>query len=226
MVFTRDRGKVPTMAKGVQRITSKNVGHLEPGYRISVMIAWSQGMEKLASAKMLEPFLELRNTQGGSSLLAYVLELVEESTHDHHPDPWIYDHLVTVLRQLNQSFVQTSGSVGDRERLWVRIFSLQILSHIGNLAPLGQCLTCQKPLRGNVASHPSDYGFVHADHQLPSSHPVPQDVYELLLSLHVLPLQEFARVPLEHAPLRETIPYCDDMIHGALQHQLQSASFV
>lgn len=228
VLYSKHRGKFTTIARGTQKITSKNVGHLEPGSLIDVMVAYSPSIEKLASAKMRESFIALRSDVTGIALLSFVVEFADRVNHDHEPDVVFYQQVVEALTVLNQRFErQPSSSEVAPLKCFVRIVSVQMLDHLGLIGSLDRCAECGDVLTGGVMLNIPDRAFTHAHHETTPGHQhVPRDAYEFLLTVLSMPLSEFFNLPLTHAPLSDVTRVCDRIIESALERPLHSAKFV
>lgn len=228
VLYSKHRGKITTIARGTQKITSKNAGHLEPGSIIDVMVAYSPSIEKLASAKMKESFAALRSDVVGIALLSYVLEFVDRIHHDHEPDALFYQRVVETLSALNRQFQnQPSPRKISALQCFVRITALQLLHHVGLMGSLDRCAECGDTMTGDVVLYISDRAFAHAHHEATMQHQnVGRDAYEFLLTVGSSSLSEFFDIPLMHAPLSDVTRLCDRIVESGLERPLHSAKFV
>lgn len=227
VLYSRSRGKISTVARGTQSVTSKNVGHIEPGYLVDTMVAYSLSSDKLAATKAKETWQATRKNLLGVSLLSFMLEFMERVTHDHEPDVVLYDAFVDALRQLNGVFARKRELHPSVLKFFVRVFALRTLDHLGQLAPITKCPQCSKAITGPVVLKAVDRAFMHPEHAAGTHHQaIDRGAYELLLSTFFLDSRDFFTFPFKHSPVNDATRFCDAIISSALERKLQTTAFV
>lgn len=135
--YTREAGKLSSLAKGVRKSEAKLASSLETGSKVEVMIVRTRGMGKIAGAVLEESFPHLRQNfealRLGVEALAWFDRLVELEERDET----LYQLLANYL-QVAEKLVQTNQT----EKLGVvtEAFFFQLCFHLGYPLQLGQCV--------------------------------------------------------------------------------------
>ncbi|PWH18621.1 MAG: DNA repair protein RecO [Anaerolineae bacterium] len=137
-LFSRERGKLRAVAKGVRKIRSRKAGHLEPFNRANLLLAQARDLPLITQAETISaslPFQEdlVRIGQG-----AYVLELVDRFTVEEEANAALYTLLVETLERLSQS---------DAPWFEVRFFEMKLLDFVGFRPQLFQCVLCGEAIQ-------------------------------------------------------------------------------
>jgi DNA repair protein RecO (recombination protein O) len=127
--FSRERGKLKTVAKGALRAKSSFAGKLDLFFHCELTVSWSRRSElhTLREAVVIEPFAGIRQNYPNTLAAGYFSELVEEMTEPEHPEAAIYELLVRALGYLEtkpvtaravdffeQELAKTLGLEGNR----------------------------------------------------------------------------------------------------------------
>ena len=145
--FTRDFGKLATIAKGAKRLKGPFEAALDLLAQCEVVILRksSGGLDILTEAKLLKRFAppgdSLANLYGGY----YVAELLDGLCEEEEPHPRLFEAALATLDAL-----QSQGNLA----LTVAKFELDLLADLGHLPELELCVQCGQPLE--QATH---YGF-------------------------------------------------------------------
>ncbi len=97
-LYTRERGRVELLARGVKKIVSKNASHLEPGVFALVESVSGKEMEHLTTAQAVEIFSGLRTDGEKLSAVQYAMFFVTRMTKDAVPDERLFFLLLDWLR--------------------------------------------------------------------------------------------------------------------------------
>lgn len=120
-VFTQNLGKIPVLAKGVRRITSRRAGNVELLNRVSIFLHQTKGMPILTEAVSLNTYSKLKQNLKLSTYAFHILELVDRLTAENQENRIVYEHLVEVLKRLER----------NPRQILVRAFEAKILSNLG-----------------------------------------------------------------------------------------------
>ena len=121
-VFTRDRGKVTLLAKGVRRQASRKAGHIEPFTQVDLLVAKGKSLDLVTQAETVAAHRALREDLWRSTWASYVAELADVFTLDHDPQALLFDLLAETLDRLN----------GDADpALCARYYELHLLGLVG-----------------------------------------------------------------------------------------------
>lgn len=120
-VFALQRGKISVLAKGVRRITSRRAGNVELLNRVIMYLHQGKGMPILTEATTLDTYSKLKEDLTLSTYAYHIIELVNKLTAENQGNRTLYEHLVEVLRRLEQK----------PRQILIRAFEAKILSNLG-----------------------------------------------------------------------------------------------
>ena len=120
-VFTLHKGKLPVLAKGVRRITSRRAGNVELLNRVIIYLYQGKGMPMLTEAESLETFPVIKEDLTLSTYAFHIIELVDKLTAENQDNRILYRYLVGVLRKLEK----------NPRQIFIRAFEAKILSDLG-----------------------------------------------------------------------------------------------
>jgi DNA repair protein RecO (recombination protein O) len=100
VLFTRDRGKVRAVAKGVRKTSSRFGARLEPMSHVALQLYEGRELDTITQAESLEHFRELRDDLDRITRAASMLEVVDHMTQEREPNVKLYTMLLGALRAL------------------------------------------------------------------------------------------------------------------------------
>ena len=130
-VYSRQRGKLRALAKGVRKTRSRKAGHVEPFTRVSLQLATGRNWFIVSQAEAQETYNNLRESLETIGFASYVIELVDRFTYEEEENSPIYDLLVQTLKRLND---------GDPPFLVIRYFEIRLLDTLGFRPELKICV--------------------------------------------------------------------------------------
>jgi DNA repair protein RecO (recombination protein O) len=133
-LFTRDRGKVRAVARGIRRSTSRSAGHLEPFTLSDVLFAVGRELDVVSQADTLDAHRAVREDLERTTHAYYLAELVDLLTEEHMENRGVFDALVQGLREL----VDATDA-----RLVLVAFHLRLLDALGYRPELRECVGCR-----------------------------------------------------------------------------------
>lgn len=137
-VFTRDRGKISLLAKGVRRSASRKAGHLEPFTYTDLLVAKGANLDLVTQAETITAHRHVREDLWLSSLAYTVVELADAFTQDEDPNALLFELLLETLGRLD---------TGQPSSLAVRYYELHMLDLAGYQPQLFRCIQCEQPLQ-------------------------------------------------------------------------------
>ncbi len=140
-VFTRDRGKVNLLAKGVRRAASRKAGHLEPFTYTDLLVAKGASLDLVTQAETITSHRHVREDLWLSSLAYYVVELADAFTQDEDPNALLFELMLETLDRLDAN---------RAVNLAVRYYELHALDLAGYQPQLFHCVQCNQPLQQEV----------------------------------------------------------------------------
>jgi len=134
--LTRDYGKIKCVAKGARRIKSRYGASLEPLSHISMVYFGKQNQElfSLNQCDILHSFQSIREDHQKFYSAIYYLELADVLMAEAHPEPGIFDLLLTILDK--------TRSQTNMETL-CRLFEIRIMVLAGYGPRLNHCIVCK-----------------------------------------------------------------------------------
>ncbi len=136
-LYTRQRGKLRAVAKGVRRPKSRLAGHLELFARSTVLIARGRDLDIVTQAELIDPYRGLRRDERRIGMAGYVAELLDALTSEGDPQPLVYELLAETLH----------GIASRPDPFFVvRRYELRLLSALGYQPELHRCVVCGRAL--------------------------------------------------------------------------------
>lgn len=123
-IFSKEKGKISVVAKGIRRIKSRRAPHLEPLNEVALILHRGRNFDLVSEAKGLHT-PPLHKDLKSMSFAFYAAEIIDKLLPDAEPHEAVYD--------LFQKFLQKS-SLSENN---VKEFTLQLLWQLGFL-PRGQ----------------------------------------------------------------------------------------
>jgi len=154
VLYTRARGKVRAVAKGVRKTKSKFGARLEPTGHVALQLYEGRELDIVTQAETLDNFGPLRDDLDRLTRATSMLEAVDAVAEDRHPDPPLYAMLVGALRTL----------AARDHPLVVPGFFLKLLAHEGISPRVDACAVCdvEEPL---VAFDLGEGGLLCPEHR-------------------------------------------------------------
>lgn len=144
--FTRDFGKLKTVAKGARRPKSPFLGKLDLFYLDDLTFIHSRRSELhiLKECAVNEAFPKLREDFSTMARASYLCELVDATTEAEHSVPKVFEALEGGLRRMGE---WERGRMGDSA---LRRFELILFEALGHSPRLTRCAKCSNALAGEV----------------------------------------------------------------------------
>jgi DNA repair protein RecO (recombination protein O) len=158
-IYTRERGKIEAVAKGVKKIKSKMSPHLVYFSSIELMIARGKKFDQIAGATMIKNFSGIKSDLSTIILASFCLEAIDALIKVEHKDERIWKLLNEFLEifEIKNSKLEKSPPPplvrGDKGGL-ARAFSLKLLSYLGYTPEFYNCVVCKNKIvpDGNIFS--------------------------------------------------------------------------
>lgn len=219
-VFTRDRGKLTLLAKGVRRQASRKAGHIEPFTHVDLLVAKGKNLDIVTQAETLGAHRRLREDLWRSSWAYYVAELADAFTQDEDPNELLFDLLVETLDRLDQ--------VAD-PALATRYYELHLLALAGYQPQLFRCVECNALLQPEVNFLSLARGGClcprHGAHH-PETIALPLPVLKVLRYLQTRSWDEVSPLQLSPATARQVESVLARYIVYHLERTLRSPAFL
>ncbi len=103
VLYTRGRGKVRAVAKGVRRTRSKFGSRLEPGSIVQLQLYEGRNLDIVTQAERVVAFVNLRSDLDSYGRAALLLEVIDSAVADAESNPALYKMLTGALRELERA---------------------------------------------------------------------------------------------------------------------------
>lgn len=150
VLYTERFGKVKAVASGVQKVTSKVAGHLQPFSITEAMIAQGRKFDRLAQARFMRGFTGVHRDFLSFAQGSYVLEILDHLTSEGVADQAIWDYTLEVFDQLNEQSAwadEADIDLQEKKTYLTRLYALRLLNHFGFGPELYECLHCRNELQ-------------------------------------------------------------------------------
>lgn len=218
-LFTRERGKLSAVAKGVKRSRSKLAGGLQLFCHSHVQLAKGRSLEVVTQVQSADVFYHLRENLDTYSHACYVAELLSLSTEEDSPDHFLFDLLLDTLRALN---------AGADAATLARAFELKLMTRLGYGPETEVCVACgEAPAKGAVGFSAARGGVV-CRKCLASAAAAPLSGAALtaMRELIAMPVSDAAQRRLAAGPGRELARLVRAFVDYRLDRRPESAAFL
>ncbi len=132
VLFTKGRGKVRAVAKGVRKTTSRFGARLEPTSHVGLQLYEGRNLDTITQAETLDHFRAIRDDSERIGRASSLLEAVDHITEEREPNARLYTMLVGALRAL----------AADDHPLIVPGFFWKLLALEGLSPMVDACVVC------------------------------------------------------------------------------------
>jgi len=154
VLFTKQRGKVRAVAKGVRKTTSRFGARLEPTTHVALQLYEGRTLDTITQAETLDHFRQIRDDLDRIGRASSMLEAVDQITQEREPNAALYGMLVGALRAL----------CADDHPLIAPAFFWKLLALEGLSPVVDACVVCGSE-RDLCAFTLEDGGVVCASHR-------------------------------------------------------------
>lgn len=173
-LYTKEYGKINTVARGARRIRNRLLGPTLPFTHGRYLIFPNKGLHNLSQAEIIHSGQTLRDDLEKLAYASYVTELLDASTPEEDPTEGVFPLLAGTL------------SLGERGRfnLAVRAFEIRLMRELGYEPELYHCLNCHTELHNQL--HFTEQGGVVCQDcigHFPGYLPISNGTWELMKRL-------------------------------------------
>lgn len=128
-IFTKQKGKIICLAKGIRKISSKRAPSLELFNQILAFIVKTKGMDILTEVEAISCFPQIEKRLTKISNVYFIAELVDKLTAENQENILIYNLLLQTLKNI--------GKIDDFKEEDLVKFQIKLLTFLGfGLPPL------------------------------------------------------------------------------------------
>jgi DNA repair protein RecO (recombination protein O) len=131
-LYTRQKGKLKVIAKGVRKVRSQKGGHLEPFTHASLQLATGRTWDLVSQAEAQNIFPNLLKNLETLGFASYVVELVDRFMPEEEENQRVFNLLKNTLARLDNG----EHSAG----LVLRYFEVRLLDVLGFRPELKNCV--------------------------------------------------------------------------------------
>ncbi|WP_027338665.1 DNA repair protein RecO [Halonatronum saccharophilum] len=141
-LYTKDKGKIKVIAKGVSKTKSSLSAALQPfTYNNILVYKGKSDLGKLSQCDIKESFSKLTSDIYKMSYASYIVEIIDGFTIEYEENSVLFTLLLLNLRLIN--------NLDDLDIL-LRIFELKLLKLLGYQPYLEGCIECGRELKGSL----------------------------------------------------------------------------
>lgn len=155
VILTEEMGKVTVLAKGIEKISSRRAGHLEPFMVSQLELSGGKFSRYFVNdVKAQHYFKSLRNNLKKTALASYICELVDRTSS-------LEEKNTDIFRLLKQTLSLIDATYDDYLINIVRSFEMHLFGLLGFQPELNVCLKCRtKDIPQDVYFSPSEGGII------------------------------------------------------------------
>ena len=181
-LYSRERGRIGAVAKGVRRPKSRFGGRLEPLFRVDLMLHEGRGeLHTVTAAHTVHAHAGLRESRSALARATEACEAVLRLFDSSEPNVPAYNLLCHQLALLDA----TAAAAGRGQALG---FRLKLLLAAGFVPELASCASCGE--REHLGAFSARAGGVVCDACEAGSFPLDQTTHEFLVAALARPLAE------------------------------------
>ncbi|MDP9324993.1 MAG: DNA repair protein RecO [Candidatus Dormibacteraeota bacterium] len=137
-LFTRERGKVPAIAKSVRKAQSRMSGQLDVFAHGQMMLAEGRSMDVVTQFKRITRGEAISGDLPRSAAAAVVVEVADKVLEERHPQPELFAVVTGALGRLAAADTEPRMELAD--------FLMRVLAELGYAPQLEECARCGRPL--------------------------------------------------------------------------------
>lgn len=220
VLFTRQRGKLRAVAKGVRRTTSRLAGHIELFAHADLQVARGRDLDLITQAETKNAFRRLREDLTLTTHAYLVVELVDALTEDDAEQADLFDVLVQTLGALEET---------RDPRLVVNHYQVLLLGQLGFRPALSTCLLCRDELQPGKNHFSAFLGGALCPRCGPtevSAHPISSDALKVLRHLQRSGPPGSARIHLPDDIAREVDRILREVCERHMERRLRSPDLI
>lgn len=131
-LYTRQRGKLRAMGKGLRKVRSRKAGHLEPFTHVQIQLNSGRNWFVINQVEATDTFNPLREDLKRIGYASYVIEILDKFTYEEEENAPLFRLLLDTLKRL--------ASQTDLD-LAVRYYEMRMLDYLGFRPELFYCVS-------------------------------------------------------------------------------------
>lgn len=143
-IFTKNRGKVKTLAKGVRKINSRRGGNLEILNQVKIFLHETKSWPILTEVETKRNFSNIKDDLSKLSLVYLIFELIDQFLGEEQENIVVFDLLQATLVAIDES------QSLEKAKVFATNFQLKFLNQVGYLPQLQNCAVCDQEIQPEV----------------------------------------------------------------------------
>ena len=219
-LYTRQRGKLRAIAKGVRKMRSHTAGHVEPFTRVSLQLAAGRNLYIVSQAEAVDSYVNLREELALVGYASYVVEILDKFTYEEEENAAVFRLTADTLARLDRG--------GDSE-LVVRYYEIQLLELLGFRPQLHKCVVSEAEIKAEDQYFSAKLGGVVSPKHgkgLEGAMPVSMEALKYMRHFQRSSYQSATRATVAPKVQRELETLMQHYITYLLERGLNSPSFL
>lgn len=139
-IFTKERGKIQAIAKGVRKPKSKNIASTQVFSLSEFILYKGKNLYNLNQSEIINSYYPLRDDLNKLSYASYIIELTSTGLIEEEVNIKIFGLLIKTLDLILKQ---------DQYEQIIRAFELKFISYLGYRPHLIDCVNCHDEINSN-----------------------------------------------------------------------------
>ncbi len=101
-IFSKEKGKLAVIAKGVRKVTSRKRGTLDTFSLVKLQLAKTKSLDIVTESELIDSFHSWKKNLKKVALAYYLVEIVDKLTREGEPHYEVFDYLCFALESLGE----------------------------------------------------------------------------------------------------------------------------
>ncbi|RST73851.1 DNA repair protein RecO [Siminovitchia acidinfaciens] len=132
-IYSREAGKISAMARGAKKTNSRLAAVSQLFTYGYFLIQTGRGLGTLQQGEIISPLRGLKEDIFKTAYATYIVEMVDRSTQDNEPNPYLFEMLYQSLNYISED--------NDPEII-THIFEMKMLQVLGLYPEMRNCTVC------------------------------------------------------------------------------------
>lgn len=133
-IFTKEKGKVTALARGVRKIKGSKGTSVELFSNMNISLSRGRKFYYVNSTEIISSFLSIREDMAKLAFASYIAEITNSGINEEEENEKAFELLIKTFKLLSE------GTIDYKNLLFS--YQLKFMSFIGYKPVLNQCLTC------------------------------------------------------------------------------------
>jgi DNA repair protein RecO (recombination protein O) len=151
VLYTREKGKLRAIAKGIRRVHSRKAGHLEPFTRSTLQLAMGRDFWLVTQADTIAFYPSLSDDLLRTGYAAYIIELVDRFVVEEGQNYALFTLMADTLQRIAEE---------PDPYLAIRYGEIQMLELFGFRPELFHCVQCNEVIQAQDQFFSAELGGV------------------------------------------------------------------